>query len=207
MHIRPRSKRPIILSGPLISSHFLWESFRSESLSGSLVSVAKFGHFQLTALVPGELVFFARLRFPGRLRGRVLRRGEPCLASWAITSASRGIGTGVRDFDEDGVETEFTVGQVSALTVYQASLPPPRRIHYRDRQRDMLAAEGERCFSEIGCAACHRPSLPLRSAWFFEPNPYNRPGSVIPSDVVGQIAVPLQVESGTGVYPPPKARP
>jgi hypothetical protein len=34
--------------------------------------------------------------------------------------------TGVRDFDGDGVENEFTIGQVTALTVYQASLPPPR---------------------------------------------------------------------------------
>jgi hypothetical protein len=36
------------------------ESFRRVSRLGTLVSVAKFGHFQLTALVPGELVFFAR---------------------------------------------------------------------------------------------------------------------------------------------------
>ena len=34
--------------------------------------------------------------------------------------------TGRRDFDEDGVEVEFTIGHVSALTLFQAALPPPR---------------------------------------------------------------------------------
>jgi hypothetical protein len=36
--------------------------------------------------------------------------------------------------------------------------------------------------------------------WFFEPSPYNRPGAVVPSDVGGQIALPLAMAAGTGVY-------
>jgi hypothetical protein len=108
--------------------------------------------------------------------------------------------TGVRDFDEDGVENEFSVGQVTAMTVYQATLPPPRRATDGDSEHARVAGVGERRFEEIGCAECHRPSLPLRSAWFFEPSPYNRPGSIVPADVSGQIMAALPVERGTGVY-------
>jgi hypothetical protein len=108
--------------------------------------------------------------------------------------------TGVRDFDGDGVENEFTIGQVTALTVYQATLPPPRRVPYADAFKTRQAELGEKRFTEVGCGSCHRPYLLLRSAWFFEPSPFNRPGSIVPSDVAGQIAVPIPVEEGTAVY-------
>lgn len=112
--------------------------------------------------------------------------------------------TGVRDFDGDGVENEFTVGQVTAMTVYQASLPPPRRVPYAAAEQERLARLGKRQFDAVGCTSCHVPSLPLRSAWFFEPSPYNRPGSIVPTDVLGQIALPLPVEAGTAVYRTPE---
>jgi hypothetical protein len=112
--------------------------------------------------------------------------------------------TGVRDFDGDGVESEFTVGQVTALTIYQASLPPPRRVLYSVAEQERLARLGERRFKEVGCTSCHKPFLPLRSAWFFEPNPFNRPGSIVPTDVVGQIAAAIPVEAGSGVYRTPE---
>jgi len=108
--------------------------------------------------------------------------------------------TGVEDFDGDGVENEFTIGQVSAMAVYQATLPPPRRTHYADPERAALAEIGERRFGEAGCTECHRSYLPLRSAWFFEPSPFNRPGSATPSDVMGQIMVAMPVGNDTGIY-------
>jgi hypothetical protein len=108
--------------------------------------------------------------------------------------------TGVHDFDGDGVENEFTLGQVSALTVFQAALPAPGRVIAQDHQQAEQISEGERRFSDIGCASCHRPRLPLDTWWFFEPNPYNRPGSAVPADVGGQIAVPLRVADGTGLF-------
>ena len=58
---------------------------------------------------------------------------------------------------------------------------------------------GERKFAEVGCTSCHLPRLPLRSLWFFEPNPYNRPGAVVPSDVNGQIVLPLPFAKGSGI--------
>ena len=33
--------------------------------------------------------------------------------------------TGTRDFDADGVSKEFSIGQVTAISLFQASLPPP----------------------------------------------------------------------------------
>lgn len=114
--------------------------------------------------------------------------------------------TGIVDFDNDGFSNEFSIGQTSALVVYQASLPPPVRIIYTDPEKQKSSELGEKLFRQIGCASCHIPKLPLRNAWFLEPNPYNRPGSAIPRDMVGQIALPLEVYVATdknysgGVY-------
>ncbi|MER8622880.1 di-heme oxidoredictase family protein [Mesorhizobium sp. M1143] len=103
--------------------------------------------------------------------------------------------TGTDDFDGDGVADEFSVGQVSALATFQAVLPAPGRP-----QPTASTRRGEALFNEVGCASCHVPKLPLRSRWFFEPNPYNRPGAVVPSDVGGQIAVPLPVSEDSAVF-------
>jgi hypothetical protein len=108
--------------------------------------------------------------------------------------------TGTADFDGDGKQDEFSVGQVSALTVFQAALPAPTRERLT-RQSDAAAARlGEVRFSEIGCTSCHVPRLPLRSLWFLEPNPYNRPGAVVPTDVGGQIAVPLPFSADSALF-------
>ena len=108
--------------------------------------------------------------------------------------------TGFVDFDGDGVQDEFSVGQVSAMTAFQAALPAPGRATLK-KPTDVAAARlGEQRFEEVGCGSCHMPKLPLRSLWFFEPNPYNRPGAAVPSDVGGQFAVPLSFVSASGVY-------
>lgn len=103
--------------------------------------------------------------------------------------------TGTRDFDGDGVNNEFTIGQLSALTLYQASLPLPIRAAYTTPSVEQLSKLGETRFHDIGCTRCHIPSLPLKSAWFLEPNPFNRPGSLVPRDVSGQIAMPFNFKT------------
>lgn len=108
--------------------------------------------------------------------------------------------TGIKDFDEDGVDSEFSVGQMSALVLYQASLPPPSRIAYREAALQQRALEGEATFQRIGCSSCHIPRLPLQSAWFLEPNPYNRPGSIVPTDVAGQIMLQFNPSPGSGLF-------
>ncbi|MGY3388762.1 hypothetical protein ACVWW6_001353 [Bradyrhizobium sp. USDA 3311] len=108
--------------------------------------------------------------------------------------------TGTNDFDGDGVPDEFSVGQVSALSAFQAALPAPSRVKWT-RDADIEAARlGEIRFGELGCAGCHIPRLPLRSLWFFEPNPYNRPGAVVPTDVGGQIAIPLPFSDESALF-------
>jgi hypothetical protein len=108
--------------------------------------------------------------------------------------------TGVDDFDGDGVEVEMTIGQVSALTLYQASLPPPARSLPNDAQLLEKIRVGERRFENVGCARCHVPRLSLRSVWFQEPNPFNRPGSLVPADVAGVLRLPLEIRRGTGIF-------
>lgn len=103
--------------------------------------------------------------------------------------------TGISDFDNDGFKSEFSIGQMSALALYQASLPSPVRVTYTDPKKQSSAELGEWLFAQIGCSGCHISKLPLRSAWFLEPNPYNRPGSAIPRDMAGQIAMPINMQA------------
>ncbi len=109
--------------------------------------------------------------------------------------------TGVLDFDDDGVEHEFSIGQVTALTLFQASLPPLGRLR-TSAQTESQADSGERLFSTVGCAACHVPSLTLESRNFIEPNPFNRPGTATPADVSGSISIPIPAGGiGSGIEP------
>lgn len=104
--------------------------------------------------------------------------------------------TGIRDFDSDGVEDEFNTGQVTALTLFQAALrPPTRRRAIADPIDKSLQHRGEVVFSEIGCSQCHRPTLPLKTNLFSEPNPYNRWGSLQRSD--GQGVVEIEIDIGS----------
>jgi hypothetical protein len=81
------------------------------------------------------------------------------------------------DFDEDGVERELTVGDVTAVTLYQAALPVPIQEKQKGKAARQAVADGEAQFEEIGCASCHVPALPLESRIFTEPNPMNPPGT------------------------------
>jgi hypothetical protein len=79
------------------------------------------------------------------------------------------------DFDLDGVHRELTVGDITAITVWQASLSVPQQVLPRDYEERLAVWEGEALFDEIGCTSCHRDTLPLESRFFSEPNPYNPP--------------------------------
>lgn len=87
--------------------------------------------------------------------------------------------TGRRDFDLDGVEEEISIGQLTALVIFQATLPPPERRVSVARSPE---AAGQALFHQIGCASCHIPALPLTARSHREPNRYNRPGAVRPRD-------------------------
>ncbi len=99
--------------------------------------------------------------------------------------------TGRRDFDEDDVDVEFTVGQVSAMTLFQAALPPPGRTAGADPASQEVLRRGEARFRQSGCQTCHVPELPLEARAFTEPNPFNRPGNLVPADGHGEIRLPI----------------
>jgi Di-haem oxidoreductase, putative peroxidase len=87
------------------------------------------------------------------------------------------------DFDEDGVPDELSVGDITAATIFQAAMNIPGRVLANDSARRAAAGRGETRFAEIGCTDCHKPSLPLNTRFFSEPNPFNPPGNLRVQDV------------------------
>jgi mono/diheme cytochrome c family protein len=93
------------------------------------------------------------------------------------------------DPDGDGVMNEMTRADVTAASIWQAALPLPGRVIPRHPQIEAAIGTGEMLFTQIGCAECHIPELPLQSSLFVEPNPYNPAGNLRPGD-----APPLVVD-------------
>lgn len=95
-----------------------------------------------------------------------------------IQSAERfGVGT---DPDGDGVVNEVTRADVTALTIFQATLPVPGRVIPNDPAVERAVLAGERLFDQIKCTTCHIPALPLDGkGWIYsEPNRFNSPGNL-----------------------------
>jgi cytochrome c peroxidase len=88
------------------------------------------------------------------------------------------------DPDGDGFSDELTRADVTAASIFQATLPAPGRVIPRDKQIERAILRGEELFAEAGCASCHVPALPLdRRGWVFvEPNPYNPAGNLRPGE-------------------------
>jgi hypothetical protein len=108
--------------------------------------------------------------------------------------------------DEDGYGfvNELTTADVTAVTLYQATLPAPGRVISNDPQVEKAVRVGEQCFSDIGCANCHIPKLPLTNkGWIYsEPNPYNPSGNLR----VGE-APTFVVDLTSDELPGPRLRP
>jgi cytochrome c peroxidase len=94
--------------------------------------------------------------------------------------------TGTADFDGDGHGDELSPGDVSAVVAFQASLPPPTRLTPEDPAWREAATRGERLFDDLGCSACHRPNLPLKSLAFADPAPFDTAGTLR----AGEVAAP-----------------
>jgi hypothetical protein len=84
------------------------------------------------------------------------------------------------DPDGDGIRNELTRADVTAVSVFQATLPVPGRVVPRNPAWEEAVKIGEAKFKAIGCAECHVPTLPLTNkGWIYtEPNPYNPPGNL-----------------------------
>ena len=102
-------------------------------------------------------------------------------------------GIGV-DQDGDGFVNEMTRADVTAASVFQATLAVPGQVIPKDKTiKDAIATGADR-FNTIGCATCHIPSLPLKSHIFVEPNPFNPVGNLRPGD-----APDLSVDLNDGI--------
>jgi Di-haem oxidoreductase, putative peroxidase len=108
------------------------------------------------------------------------------------------------DADGDGFVNELTRADVTAVTIFQATLPVPGRVISRDPEIREAVRLGELRFNQVGCATCHIASLPLgNQGWIFtEPNPFNPPGNL----QVGQ-APTLSVDLTSEQVPPPHLKP
>ena len=98
------------------------------------------------------------------------------------TSERFGLG---QDPDGDGYVNEMTRADVTAVSVFQAAMAPPGRVIPNNQEIELAVLNGEVKFTEIGCARCHVPYLPLgENGWVFtEPNPYNPEGNLRQGEV------------------------
>ena len=98
---------------------------------------------------------------------------------------------GAGDADGDGFVNEMSRAEVTAVSVFQATLQVPGRMIPRDETLRAAVGHGERLFIDVGCGDCHRPSLPLADTVYTEPNPYNPPGNLRPGDVSAPLSIDL----------------
>jgi hypothetical protein len=108
------------------------------------------------------------------------------------------------DPDGDGFTNEMTRADVTAASVFQATLAAPGRVIPDDRAVEKAVLTGERVFREIGCARCHVPEVPLtRNGWIYtEPNPFNPATNLRPGD-----APTLRVDLNDPRLPQPRLVP
>lgn len=95
------------------------------------------------------------------------------------------------DPDNDGVLDELTVGDITAVTLFQAALPAPRPARSQGGAVARAVRNGEATFAQLGCGHCHRPELVLESRLYTEPNPYNPPGNLRPQDTTAEFVFDL----------------
>lgn len=100
--------------------------------------------------------------------------------------------TGTADHDRDGMKDEFGAGDVTAMVVFQATLPAPGRKPDLPKAWAAAAARGEATFATLGCAECHRPALPLESLVFADPGPADTAGTLR----TGEVKAPVTVDFG-----------
>jgi CxxC motif-containing protein (DUF1111 family) len=117
------------------------------------------------------------------------------------TTERFGVGT---DPDGDGVVNEMTRADVTAVTMFQATLAVPGRVIPNEPDVERAVAAGEEIFDRIRCTTCHVAALPLtRGGWVYsEPNPYNPPGNARRGD-----ARILEVDLTNAALPQPRLAP
>lgn len=105
------------------------------------------------------------------------------------------------DQDGDGFLNELTEADVTAATIFQATMAVPGRVIPNDPDVERAIRLGERRFVDIGCATCHIPKLPLDDrGWVFtEPSPFNPAGNRQPAH--GPV---YEINLNSSRLPPPR---
>lgn len=108
------------------------------------------------------------------------------------------------DADGDGFVNELTRADITAVTLFQATLPVPVQVIPSDNDVANAIRNGQQRFIRIGCGRCHIPELALdRKGWIYtEPNPYNPVGNLQPGD-----APELTVDLTSDELPGPRLKP
>ena len=122
-------------------------------------------------------------------------------------------GLGV-DADGDNVVNELTTADLTAVSLFQATLAVPGRVIPNDPAVERAVLKGEHLFDQIGCNSCHvdalpltadnNPGLPGRPGWiYFEPNPYNPGQHGIPNspNLLCPNPLPSDCSRGSANYP------
>ena len=99
--------------------------------------------------------------------------------------------TGSHDFGESGVPDALSPGDISAVTAWQAQLPPPSAKRSLPADWSHAAEAGSRAFDGLGCANCHRQTLPLKSLLFTDPGPFDAAGTLRASEMAKGVVIDL----------------
>lgn len=84
------------------------------------------------------------------------------------------------DPDADGVTNELTTADITALSLFQATMAVPGQVIPDGPAAARAVFEGHEVFDRIRCDSCHIDALPLTNkGWIYsEPNPYNPVGNL-----------------------------
>ena len=114
------------------------------------------------------------------------------------------------DSDGDGFPNEITAADVTAITVFQATMSVPGQVIPREPAIEQAIAHGEKLFDKVGCNGCHVDALPLtKHGWVYtEPNPYNPAGNLQVGTPNYPLTAPaLSVDLSDNSLPQPRLRP
>src|SRR2546429_598640 len=125
------------------------------------------------------------------------RRHTRCSRDWSSDVCS-----------SDLFANELTTADLTAVSLFQATLPVPGRVIPNDPAVERANLMGEALFNKIGCATCHatlsltsnnNPGLPEQPGWiYFEPNPYNpATGPNAPNLQLGPASYPVSAPALT----------
>jgi len=81
------------------------------------------------------------------------------------------------DYDADGVERELTIGDLTAISIWQAQLSTPTQVMPKGKKARKMVKAGKQVFGDIGCTSCHVPEMVLNTRDFVEPDPRNPAGT------------------------------